>query len=410
MGELERILREGATLHESGRYDDALALYDDALSRWPTLALLWNNRGNAFLELGLLDQAVKSYQHALELAPSLHDSRVALASCLQSQGNLQQAMVECARVLKAAPEHAEAHWNYALLMLLQGNYVNGFREYEWRWKKRRFTSPLREFAEPRWHGGDLRGKTILVYAEQGLGDTLQFCRYLPLLAQRGAAVVFECHQPLVRLMETLGSDIRVLPFGEQLPPFDCHIPLLSIPYLLGSTLETIPTAVPYLQVPEERRPFWQSVVPATRRARKIGICWAGKTKPDPGRSCPPELLHPLAELHGIAWVSLQVGQGDVKPDFPLIDLTMLLQDFSDTAALVEQLDLVITIDTSVAHLAGALGKQTWLLLPFSPDWRWGVERNDCAWYPTMRLFRQPVPADWETVVQYLAAEVRRWNG
>ena len=410
MGELERILREGAALHESGRYDDALALYDDALSRWPTLALLWNNRGNTFLELGFLDQAVKSYQHALELAPSLHDSRVALASCLQAQGDLQQAMVECARVLKAAPDHAEAHWNYALLMLLQGNYVNGFREYEWRWKKRRFTSPLREFAEPRWHGGDLGGKTILVYAEQGLGDTLQFCRYLPLLVQRGAKVVFECHQPLTRLMETLGSGISVVPFGGQLPPFDCHIPLLSIPYLLGSTLETIPTTVPYLHVPEERRPFWQSVIPAARRARKIGICWAGKPKPDPARSCPPELLQPLADLYGIAWVSLQVGQGDAKPGFPLIDLAMLLQDFSDTAALVEQLDLVITIDTSVAHLAGALGKQAWLLVPFAPDWRWGAERSDCPWYPTMRLFRQPAPADWESVVREVAAEVQRWSG
>lgn len=401
MGELERILHEGAALHDSGRYDDALALYDEAVGRWPTLALLWNNRGNTLLELGFFDQAGKSYQQALQLAPTLHDSRVALATCLQAQGEIQQALVECAKVLKAVPDHAEAHWNYSLLLLLQGKYAAGFREYEWRWKKRRFSSPLRQFLEPRWHGGDPAGKTILIYAEQGLGDTVQFCRYLPLLVERGARVLFECHQPLAALMQTLGTGITVLTFGQELPEFDCHAPLLSLPYLFGSTCETIPAHIPYLAAPAQRLAFWQSVVPATDNLR-VGLCWAGKSYPDPGRRCPPGFLAPLAGLPGVTWVSLQIAEKEFRQPFPLVDLTMLVQDFADTAALIEQLDLVITIDTAVAHLAGALGKKTWLLLPFAPDWRWGLQQADCPWYPTMRLFRQPVAGDWDSVVTAVA--------
>lgn len=397
MGELDRILREGAALHDQGRFDDAMSLYDDALGRWPTLALLWNNRGNTLLELGFFDQAAKSYQQALHLAPSLHDSRVALATCLQMQGEVQQALIECAKVLRAVPEHAEAHWNYALLLLLQGNYGAGFREYEWRWKKRRFTSPLREFPQPRWHGENISGKTVLVYAEQGFGDTIQFCRYLPLLVKLGGNVLFECHQSLTALMLELGPGIAVIPFGQLLPAFDCHIPLLSLPYLFGSTVETIPAVVPYLAPPEKRLPFWRSVM-VPDAAPKVGLCWSGKIYPDSGRTIAASLLSPLKTVPGLSFVSLQVGEGLEKPPFPLIDLTLLIQDFADTAAVITQLDLVVTIDTAVAHLAGALGKETWLLLPFAPDWRWGLEREDCPWYPGMRLFRQQESGDWEPVV------------
>lgn len=398
MGELDRILREGAALHDDGRFDDALSLYDDAVGRWPTLALLWNNRGNTLLELGFFDQAAKSYQQALRLAPSLHDSRVALATCLQVQGDVQQAFVECAKVLRVAPEHAEAHWNYALLLLLQGNYASGFREYEWRWKKRRFTSPLRSFSQPRWHGGDPSGKTVLVYAEQGFGDTIHFCRYLPLLVERGARVLFECHQPLISLMQELDADITVLPFGQSLPDFDFHAPLLSLPFLFGTVLDTIPASIPYLNPPQERLPFWQSVMPTDTRL-KVGLCWSGKQYPDAGRTISVDQLEPLIACSGISFVSLQVGDGGGKPVVPMIDLTLLIQDFADTAALIAQLDLVITIDTSVAHLAGALGTKTWLLLPFAPDWRWGLERDDCPWYPSILLFRQQEAGDWGGVVE-----------
>ena len=271
MGELDRLLREAVAMQEAGRYQDALAVYDDAAYRWPNLALLWNNRGNTLLELARPAEAAESYHRALQLAPELHDARVALASCLQAIGYLHEALACCDAVLRAVPDHAEAHWNRALLLLLQGQYAEGWREYEWRWKKRRFTSPLRALPQPLWQGEPLAGKTILVHAEQGLGDTLQFCRYLPLLAAGGAQVLFECHPPLAALMATLGPAIRVVPMGVPLPFFDLHAPLLSLPRLFGTTLETIPHAVPYLQSPPDRLAFWESAMPRDAR-RAVGLC------------------------------------------------------------------------------------------------------------------------------------------
>ncbi len=402
MSELELILRKAAALHDAGSYNDALLLYDDALNRWPDEAALWNNRGNSLLEKGSFEEAADSYRHALNLLPSLHDSRVALATALQAMGDINQAFLECKKVLESVPSHAEAHWNYSLLLLLQGDYEAGFREYEWRWKKRRFSSPLRKFDKPRWSGENPEGRTILVYAEQGFGDTIQFCRYLPLLEMMGAKIVFECHQPLIPIMYNVGKAIKLIPFGKELPDFDCHIPLISLPHIFGSRVETIPNNFPYLFVSNERTRFWKTVIPVCSGLR-VGLCWAGKSYPDPRRSCDPELLMPLASLPDICWYSLQMGANVRKPSFNLTDLTILVKDFEDTAALIEQFDLVITIDTAVAHLAGALGKKTWLLTPFAPDWRWGLRDAGCPWYPSIRLFRQKKANDWKTVVQEVVA-------
>lgn len=406
MGEFDRIVREAVALHEAGQYQQALQLYDDAVSRWPNLALLWNNRGTTLLELARYAEAAESYRRALQLAPELHDARVALASCLQSLGYLSEAQAACDIVLQAVPDHAEAHWNQALLLLLQGNYAMGWQEYEWRWKKRRFTSPQRQFAQPPWQGEPLTGKTILIHAEQGFGDTLQFCRYLPFLAASASQVVFECHPQLTALMETLSPGITIVAMGQPLPPFDCHLPLMSLPRLFGTTLETIPASMPYLQPPAGRLPFWQSVLPDTGRPR-VGLCWAGKAYPDPGRSIPAAMLAPLATGTAASFVSLQVGEGSAQPAINLLDLTMLVQDFSDTAALLAQLDLVISIDTAVAHLAGALGVETWLLLPAAPDWRWLLKRADSPWYPTMRLFRQQQPGNWAELLERVAMALQQ---
>lgn len=406
MGEFDRIVREAVALHEAGQYQQALQLYDDAVSRWPNLALLWNNRGTTLLELARHAEAAESYRRALQLAPELHDARVALASCLQSLGYLSEAQAACDIVLQAVPDHAEAHWNQALLLLLQGNYAMGWQEYEWRWKKRRFTSPQRQFMQPQWQGEPLTGKTILIHAEQGFGDTLQFCRYLPFLAASASQVVFECHPQLTALMETLSPGLTIVAMGQPLPPFDCHLPLMSLPRLFGTTLETIPASVPYLQPPAGRLPFWQSVLPERSGKLRVGLCWAGKTYPDPGRSIPAAMLAPLAACMAASFVSLQVGEVSAQPAIDLLDLTMLVQDFADTAALVTQLDLVITIDTAVAHLAGALGIETWLLLPAAPDWRWLLKRTDSPWYPTLRLFRQQQPGNWAEVLERVAAALQ----
>lgn len=387
----------GHCLHLQGKYDDALVVYQELLKRSPDLVAAWSNQGNTLMELCRFDEAVASYCHALEKEPGLHDIRVALATCYQALGKLDDALHACNSVLALAPEHAEAHWNRALLLLLNGDYEEGWREYEWRWRKRNFTSPQRNYAQPLWQGESLAGKTILIHAEQGFGDTLQFCRYVPLVVSLGARVIFECHPPLVPLMKSLAEGLSVVELGEPLPPFDLHLPLMSLAMIFDTAVETIPCGVPYVSPPMDRLYFWRSQI-VDKNCLKIGLCWAGKRYPDPGRSCPADLLAPLAELEGVLLYSLQLGWKGELP-LPLVDCTSQIRDFGDTAALISQLDMVITVDTAVAHLAGALGKPTWVMLPYAPDWRWLSGRDDSPWYPTMRLFRQTETGAWRDVVK-----------
>lgn len=397
----------GHCLHELGEYEEALSVYDRLLKADPLLVAAWNNQGTTLLEVCRYAEAAASYARALELAPDLHDAGVAMATCYQALGRVEEALAACDAVLAADPGHAEAHWNKGLLLLLSGDYRTGWQEYEWRWQKRNFTSPLRHFPQPRWQGEPAAGKTILVHAEQGFGDTLQFCRYIPLVAARGARVVFECHPPLAALMKGLTGVAEVIPMGRPLPEFDLHVPLLSLPLIFDTTLETIPAAIPYLKPPTNRLPLWRSITADDNRF-KVGLCWARKPFPDPDRCCPPDVLSVLQGIAGISFYSLQVGYSEgAKPDLQLIDLTAQLHDFADTAALVSCLDLVISVDTAVAHLAGALGKECWILLTTAPDWRWLLERQDSPWYPTMRLIRQDRPEAWEDVVQRVAWSLAR---
>ena len=402
MYELDRTVREGAALHDAGCFNEALALYDAALLRWPDSAALWNNRGNTLLELARFAEASESYHRALLLLPELHDAQVAQATCLQALGQADEALTLVEAVLADDAGHAEAHWNRALLLLQKEKYTEGWQEYEWRWKKRSFTSPLREFVQPQWQGEPLAGKTILIHAEQGFGDTIQFCRYLPLLAASAAKVIFECQPPLVPLMCRLCDGMEVVPQGGLLPPFDLHLPLMSLPLLCKTTLDTIPASSPYLQAPDERLPFWQSVIPSSSGLR-IGLCWSRKPFPNPDRCCPAQLLGKLSGMTEAQFFSLQVDyRGDVPPPLQMIDLTSQLLDFADTAALLANLDLVISVDTAVAHLAGALGKECWLLLSTDCDWRWLSGREDSPWYPSLRLFRQDAPGDWGGLLDRVA--------
>jgi hypothetical protein len=387
----------GHCLHLQGNYEDAVAVYDHLLQISHDLVAAWSNQGNSLMELCRFEEAASCYAHALEKAPGLHDVRVALATCYQALGKLDEAMVACNQVLATAPEHAEAHWNRALLLLLSGEYREGWCEYEWRWQKRNFTSPPRNFPQPLWRGEAINGRTVLVHAEQGFGDTLQFCRFVPLFANLGARVIFECPAPLVSLMANLSDDLLVVQMGEPLPAFDLHVPLLSLAGVFNTTVDGIPGVVPYLHPPVDRLTFGQDLISNDDNLR-VGLCWAGKTYPDPLRSCPEGLLAPLADIAGISWYSLQTGWDKPLP-LPITDLTSHIRDFSDTAALIYQLDLVITIDTAVAHLAGALGKPTWVMLPYAPDWRWMMGRDDSPWYPTMRLFRQNQAGDWGDVIE-----------
>jgi len=304
----------------------------------------------------------------------------------------------------------DGHWNLALALLVQGHFPEGWEEYEWRWKTKGLLSPRQLLPQPLWDGRPLAGRAILLHAEQGLGDTIQFIRYLPLVAQRGGRVIVECQPELQRLVQAMTPDIPVLARGQPLPDFAFQCPLLSLPKALGTTLATIPATVPYLHADAQNVQMWRDRLAGHGSALKVGLIWAGNPhhKNDRNRSVKLASLAPLAQVPGVQFYSLQKGAAAAQaktppPGMDLIDRTDDLQDFADTAAMIANLDLVIAVDTSVVHLAGALAKPVWTLLPYCPDWRWLLKRQDSPWYPTMRLFRQPEIGDWDSVIQQLAA-------
>ncbi|GFO70873.1 hypothetical protein GMLC_44520 [Geomonas limicola] len=399
----------GVILHETGRYGEAFDVYRAALEARQDDPVALNNLGNTLLALGRFAEAAKAYGRALEKAPESRTTRIALGAAWQREGELTRAEACFREALARDPEDAEAHWNLALALLAQGEFAEGWREYQWRWRRDSFTSPRRGFACPAWDGTPLSGRRLLVHCEQGLGDTIQFLRYLPLLATAGGEVVLEVQSAqLLPLTNNLPGVSRVCLMGEPIPPCDVQVALLSLPYLFGSTLENLPDRLPYLAAPADRLAPWRARVAERGEGLKVGLVWAGKPTPDPFRSARLADFAPLAGLPGITFFSLQLGEAALHPapqGFALVDLTGSLADFGDTAALVEQLDLVISVDTSVAHLAGALGKPVWLMLPKAADYRWLAGRDDSPWYPGMRLFRQTRQGVWDDVVERLAGEL-----
>lgn len=392
----------GAALHELKRFEEAVACYEKAIRITPLIGEAHNNLGNSLMALGRFSDAAESFSRAATFLPSSPVPFASRATALQAIGQVKEAESDCRQALKIAPSFPAAHWNLALNLLLQGNYHEGWQEYEWRWRKPDFTSPLRHNDIPLWDGSPLYGRTILLHAEQGFGDAIQFVRYVPLVAKCGGNIILECHPQLVSLFNGVDGVKAVVPFGSPLPPFSCQAPLLSLPYIFGTTLQDVPSDCPYLSVSAECSKKWESIMSARQAHLRVGLVWAGKSYPDPLRSCRLAELSPLA-AESITFFSLQVGSGVEELDstpfrMKLIDLTSRIHDFVDTAALIEQLDLVISIDTSVAHLAGALGKPVLLLLPYAPDWRWLLDRSDSPWYPTMQIFRQKQPGDWGGVI------------
>jgi hypothetical protein len=326
------------------------------------------------------------------------------------------------QALHLQPDFAEAHWDLAFALLLKGEFAVGFEQYEWRWRLANF--PSRNFAAPLWEGQDLAGRTLLVHAEQGAGDAIQFVRLVSAVAVRGARVVLECADSLAPLFASVQGVAAVVRKGQPLPPFEFYIPLLSLPHRLGLTLDSIPSGAPYLRPPRERR------VPPLPGARpgagpfKVGLAWQGnpRQKNDRQRSLAPELLDPLLGVSGVTFYSLQVPPAQTSPqrktpsehycNARLVPLGQFIHDYADTALLMDQLDLVITVDTSVAHLAGALGRPVWVLLPYAACWRWLRDRADTPWYPSMRLFRQSTPGNWPGLIREVGAALaacRRQN-
>ncbi len=392
-----------------GRLDDAIAAYDLALALNPNYPEALLNWGTALEELERLPEALVHYDQALELRSDFPEAHYNRGNVLGMLKRTEDALASFDEARKLKPDYADAHWNKALTLISAGKYTEGWELYEWRIKKANSEQIYPTFPRPSWRGSeDLRGRTLFVHSEQGLGDVVQFCRYLPLLDARGIQIVFETPIPLLPLVSSLAGDMTILAKGTVLPHFDAYCPLLSLPYSFGTTIDTVPKEIPYLSADTDRVKLWQRRLGLKDRLR-VGMAWSGTTgaRKLGKRSIPLEALLTFMELP-IELHSLQVTYQEIdlrtlerNPEIRQHQDT--LTDFAETAALIECLDLVITIDTSVAHVAGALGKPVWILLAFDADYRWMVEREDSPWYPTARLFRQPKPGDWQSVITCVTA-------
>jgi tetratricopeptide (TPR) repeat protein len=400
---------------EAGRPAEAAEAYEQALRLRPDYAKGHSNLGNALRQFGRADEAAESCRRALSIEPDNPEALNNLAAALVDLGQIDEARNSFDQAIALRPDYAEAHMNRAMAWLLAGDYVRGWAEYEWRWRSKAFAP--RHFSQPTWDGSDPHGRTILIHAEQGLGDTLQFIRYLPRLAERGARVWFGCPAVLHTLLARFPGVERLVRNDESPPGFELHAPLLSLPYLLRLPEPDRAGPVPYLFADERLRQKWRSEI-ATLEGMNVGINWQGNPQhpKDRQRSFQLSEFAPLAELAGIQLVSLQKGHGQEQlATFPhtsrAIDLGSRLDEtagaFIDTAAVARELDLVITSDTALAHLAGAVGANVWLVLSTTPDWRWGLHGETTPWYPTMRLLRQTTPGDWSGVFRRIAAELQR---
>jgi tetratricopeptide (TPR) repeat protein len=401
----------GLALAGLGELTDALDSYDRALALRNDSVEVYINRSAVLRTLGRLEEALAGANCALALAPGNASALNNRGNVLRDLGCIAEALNTYDQAVAADPRMAQSHFNRAVCLLLSGDFERGWEEYEWRWQLPEFESGMPQLFLPLWLGEeDVAGSTILVHAEQGHGDTLQFARYVPLLAEKGATVVFAV-QPLLRpLLAGLSGAHHILDRIEDLPPADFRCPLLSLPLAFGARLESIPAAAPYVAPPSARLREWRDNLGA-RRGPRVGLAWSGnpRHKSDRDRSLTLQQLQPIAEL-GLPLYCLQreMRPGDL-PEFAMFRnihyFGDALRDFADTAALIACLDLVITVDTAVAHLAGAMGKPVWVLLSQAPDWRWMLGRSDSPWYPTMRLFRQTQPGDWAPVIDRVRTEL-----
>jgi len=400
----------GLVLTHLGNFGAALEAFRRSLKLNPRSAKTIAGLGYLFECKADLISAAEAYRDAISLDPNLLAAYGDLGFVLYGLGEVAEA-ADCFRRLRALrPDSAEAAANLGIIHLLQGDWAAGWAEYESRGKVG--VGDDRRLLQRRWKGEPLGGERILLYAEQGFGDTLQFVRYVPLVAARGGQVVLEVQPELHRLLSGTEGAVQVMSRGETLPEFTWQCPLLSLPLAFGTELNTIPASVPYVFADPARVEAWRPRLPGN--TRRIGLAWGGNPTHhrDRLRSIPLEQFVPLMKVAGATFYSLQFGLGSeqvklLPPDARLIDLGGELKDFADTAAVVSHLDLVISVDTSVAHLAGAMGKPVWILLNKGCDWRWLLEREDSPWYPTARLFRQTTAGGWQEVLHRVELELRR---
>lgn len=402
----------GNALIELNRHTEALAAFDMAIAAAPGNAQAYYNRAGVQISLDLPENALADLDRALELAPDTAEYHLNRGYALRALARHAEALDAFHRARTLNPTRdttrSDASFNAALGELQLGHFATGWPLYEARWNNVQLKKHDPGFSEPRWQGEDIHDKTILVYAEQGMGDVIQFSRYCPMVAARAGKVLFLVHPSLNSLMTTLPGTYEIV--SQQPPPFDVQVPLMSLPLIFGTTATTIPAEVPYLSANAERAAAWDQRLGEKTRPR-IGLVWSGNPShlQDSHRSIAIAAIARLLDLpfdfHALQKV-IRTADRIALRDFPQLTLHEdALEDFADTAALASQMDLVISVDTAVAHMAGAIGKPLWLLIPYSADWRWLTGRNDSPWYPTAKLFRQPVLGDWQTPLDIVRAEL-----
>lgn len=393
-----------------------IALMEQALSLSPSVPAIHLNHANALKRLGRMDEALAGYDRALQLKADYPMALTNRATVLEALGQYREALQSYDQALSVDPNYADASWNKAALCLLLGDFAQGWALFESRWRVQAHGLKQRQSAQPLWLGEQsIRGRTLLIHAEQGLGDTLQFCRLALNALAMGANVLLEVPAPLVALLQTLHPDISVHAQGQSLPAYDLHCPIASLPFALQLRLESIPSYPFYLKVPADSRAKWTGRMTAPSRGLRIGLVWSGNAAHfnDNNRSIPlAQLLEALPTEHAYFSLQREVRNADaqtLQANPHVHHWGTELTDFADTAALCAQMDVIISVDTSVAHLAAALGRPTWILLPALPDWRWLLERSDSPWYPSVRLFRQTQRGQWTTPLQQISQALSQFK-
>ena len=406
----------GIALKDKGQFDEAIAAFRQAIALNPNIPEAHSNLGNALHDRGQLDEAIVAYRQAIALNPNVPGVHSNLGKALNDKGQLDEAIAVYRQAIALRPNFAGAHNNLSLALLARGDFQQGWEEFEWRLKCEDFPSHQRNLTQPQWDGCPLEGRTILLHTEQGFGDAIQFIRYLPVVAQRGGRIIIACQSQLQRLFLTMAGTCQIVTPGQPLPAFDLHCPLLSLPRVFGTTLDNIPQIVPYLTPEPALAEAWSRTLGAPDGQLRVGLAWAGnpRFKWDRTRSVNLQQLAPFAAARGVKFYSLQKGPPGEQAKNPpvgleLVDLGPELNDFVDTAAVMSLMDLIITTDTSVPHLAGALGRSVWVMLQLVPDFRWLHDRTDSPWYPTMRLFRQPSRGDWDSVITRVVDALSQWT-
>jgi tetratricopeptide (TPR) repeat protein len=402
----------GIVLCHLGRFEAALQSFDTSIRLNPEYAVAHNNRGNVLERLGRYPDALAAYDRTIALDPNSADAYTNRGTAFASLGRYDEALESYEKAIALNPDCIDAHWNLSLVCLQRGEFARGWKEHEWRWQNEKLAILRRTFAQPLWHGAeDLHDKTILLHADQGLGDTVQFSRYIPRVAALGARVVLEVQQPLHTCFEGFAGVTQVIARGDDLPDFDVHCPLSGLPVAFQTTGDSIPAPVP-LTVDSSRAAKWREILGA-KAARRVGVAWHGNVTHQNDHNRSVALKDFITALPpGFEYVSLQHALREYddatlksRPDVRHVGTA--IADCADVTALISEMDLVVSVDTSIAHLAGTLGKATWILLPYNPDWRWLLKRNDSPWYPSARLFRQLAPGDWQGIFQNLRAALIR---